>query len=922
MITGATRGGGGRKLAAHLADAKGHNVETVMGATRGLGATEIRAALRELDAGAAGGNTNCHAYHLHLDPGPAETWTDDTRREAWARLETEMGLADAPFVEVRHITWRTLEREDDLERVRAVHGADAMREKDGRHQVLMAHEHRVYDLTRDDGSVIDTAHDFARRDKVGRVFEHDHGFDLVSGRHNRAVAARLDGERPDVAAAIRAAGLTDGPRPQASISPRARAQAERTGIDPRTVGATVLAAWGASDGGAAFAAAIREQGLTLAMGTKAAVVVDGAGGTHPLARLLGKESKAAGDKITAADVAARIGGLDLPRHDAAAGAPAPTAPASTAPTLEPAGLPTPKKISPAPAPNNPKETTHGDAITSRPRAGEVPDRPGSLEFGNGRARAASPAGADGRLEDRRGDRDPQADPREPGPHRSQDRLEPASRSLALALDARPEAVAELRALAATLGGPTPEKANPAPAAAPAGATRPLFEPASAPPPQAAAPSAASLSVRPYDPTRKDNWLRFLNDSTAALNRQSATALQGPTTPGRKPDDDAIKIGIRFGEAIRDAFDAARERAAVEAPVVGGGSEGDHRPSAAGPGRGPEDAGWQGVGARAVRRDLDSDDGGAAPGPAGPPGAAAGGEQDGRPGGGDRGAPGRPEDDPRRAGAAAILAGRNRAAAGRLEIALAGHGDALARIRQKAADLRDPAAAAVRQRAAERASFDVQVTASRARIADVLDSAPWPDPADRSRHRLQDAARDRVTTAKDTAEAAAAAAAARAAELRAGVSVIARTLAVIGLETPSVQAAREADRIAEKARQAAHAVRLDYRENLAHADRLGAAQAVRREQHQQGWERRPDVAGARREAHGNDLVAAALKTGDLQVRDILREEGGLRAAREMLLRREADRIAEIKRHQLHDQRTAAARTALRPGPAAPTPGFRR
>lgn len=347
MITGATRGGGGRKLANHLADAKNHNVETVMGATRGLGATEIRAALRELDAGAAGGNTDRHAYHLHMDPGPAEAWTDDTRREAWARLEAEMGLADAPFVEVRHTTWRTLDPGDDLDRVRAVHGPEAMREQDGLHQVLMAHEHRVYDLTRDDGSVIDTAHDFARREKVARTFEHDHGFDLVPGRHNRAVAARLDDERPDVAAVICSAGLTDGPRPQASVSPRARAQAERTAIDPAAVAAAALAAWRASDGAEAFAAALTERGLRLAQGGKVPVIVDTSGAPHPLARLLGKESKSTGDRIGAAQVRARLTGLDLVPVDQVAALP--QAAPGAAPPASPA-LPDTADAAPTPLP--------------------------------------------------------------------------------------------------------------------------------------------------------------------------------------------------------------------------------------------------------------------------------------------------------------------------------------------------------------------------------------------------------------------------------------------------------------------------------------------------------------------------------------------------------------------------------------------
>ena len=247
MITGATRGSGGKGLANHLADLKGKNIRTEMGATRGLGEADIQGALEELDAGAVASRTGRHLYHMHLDPAPAEPWTEATWRDAWSRLEAEMGLLEAPFVEVRHWTWRDLEPGDDIGRVRAVHGVVAVRMQGSGHQVLMPHEHRAYDLTRDDGSVIDTGFDFARREKVARVFEYDHGFDLVCGRHNRAVAARLDAERPDVAAAMRAAGLCDRDRPVAETTPGERAQAGRTGIDPTDVAALALAAWRASD---------------------------------------------------------------------------------------------------------------------------------------------------------------------------------------------------------------------------------------------------------------------------------------------------------------------------------------------------------------------------------------------------------------------------------------------------------------------------------------------------------------------------------------------------------------------------------------------------------------------------------------------------------------------------------------------------
>ena len=216
-----------------------------------------------------------------------------------------------------------------------------------------------------------------------------------------------------------------------------------------------------------------------------------------------------------------------------------------------------------------------------------------------------------------------------------------------------------------------------------------------------------------------------------------------------------------------------------------------------------------------------------------------------------------------------------------------------------------------------------MAASRANVAAVMATAPFPNPASLNKGNLQDVAHDRVTATMAARAAAAVAAVERAAHLRGRVGLVSRALALIGLETPAVQRAAEAVREAEKAQETAKGSRLDYRDDLAQADRSAAAEAERRQREQERWEERPDVRAAKREDHGTRLVAAALRSGDPQIKDILKEEDGLRLAREMLLRREAEQQAQERRQQLHDQRTAATTTALRPGAVAqPTPEFHR
>ncbi|MHB0699109.1 relaxase/mobilization nuclease domain-containing protein, partial [Roseomonas mucosa] len=290
MIGGATRGSGGGALGRHLSnEAKNEQVIPLEG--RGLIARDVRDQVAELTEMGAHARTRTPLYHVHADPPADRPWSEDERRQYWERFEAEFGLEGRPFAAVGHL-------------------------KDGR-----LHEHRVYLRIRDDGTAIRLDHDHARREKLHRLFEIERGEQLTPGAHNRAVIAAMEREgRHEAAQAMREAGLDTMERPRADTTPRQRAQAERTGADPRAVGAAALAAWQASDGGRAFAAALEERGLRLAQGTKAPVIIDAEGGAHPLARMLGKESKAAGtERIRAADVAARLDGLDLPRHAPGAG---------------------------------------------------------------------------------------------------------------------------------------------------------------------------------------------------------------------------------------------------------------------------------------------------------------------------------------------------------------------------------------------------------------------------------------------------------------------------------------------------------------------------------------------------------------------------------------------------------------------------
>ena len=290
MISGATRVRGGKRLGAHLEDHHGANDETCAGVSRGLVTSGIYNQVQELTDIAAHARSHRPLYHVHVDP--ERTWSAAEWDRYWKLIEMEFGLRRQPFAEAIH----------------AKHGR--------------AHRHRVYSLVTDDGSCINTSHDYARREKLSRIAEAENGERFTAGRHNQSVIAALRSEgREDVASAMEAAELHVAARPCAPLSPAQRQQQERTQVRRADIATAALHAWRGSDCGPAFGQALADHGLRLVQGDDALGVLDLAGGFHPLRKLLDTATRAGGfdTRITAAAITDRLGALELPaRIDTAA----------------------------------------------------------------------------------------------------------------------------------------------------------------------------------------------------------------------------------------------------------------------------------------------------------------------------------------------------------------------------------------------------------------------------------------------------------------------------------------------------------------------------------------------------------------------------------------------------------------------------
>lgn len=312
MQGGASIGSGGSPLGRHLADAKGKNAMTEMGDTRHLGSDDLMEAVAELTQTAAGAPSRTPLYHVHADPAPTERFTAGTWTDYWNRFEAEFGFEDQAFVEARHWTYRRIEaNERTPERdaqIRSIHGDDRVTvNEDKSLSVLMEHRHRVYSRLKEDGHLISLSHDFARREKLHRVFEHDHGFDMVKGAHNKAVAKAIATERPDVVNEMAAQGLLSGGRTRSGLTPQERAQQERTGVPKAEVQTAAFAAWKGSTDRDGFLDRMRASGLHVAMGDSAPVIIDRSGSVHRLVGILSAAAKDAGSRLVKADVEKRVG---------------------------------------------------------------------------------------------------------------------------------------------------------------------------------------------------------------------------------------------------------------------------------------------------------------------------------------------------------------------------------------------------------------------------------------------------------------------------------------------------------------------------------------------------------------------------------------------------------------------------------------
>lgn len=285
MLSGETRGAGGRALARHLTStADSQCARCVEG--RFLAARTLDGQIAEMVRASSGSRTARPILHIHVDPEVGTDRLDVIQH--WVKLfEEEFGLA-------KHA------------RAGVVHS--------GKNGSTRLHAHFVYSVVGPDNRVVCLRNSYRRREKISVLAAHDLGLSFPKLPRPRAIHRALlkDGRTDAARWMVMHCPELRGPVRTAKQSPQQRHMAERTGVETSEVLAALSSAWPSPDA-KAFQRALVRKGFGLARGDKVVVLVDRSGTAHPLARALRQTCRQNGfASPLAADVRAFLSGITLP----------------------------------------------------------------------------------------------------------------------------------------------------------------------------------------------------------------------------------------------------------------------------------------------------------------------------------------------------------------------------------------------------------------------------------------------------------------------------------------------------------------------------------------------------------------------------------------------------------------------------------
>lgn len=245
MILKGNQRGGGTQLARHLLNTQ-DNEHIEVHELRGFMADDLQSALHEAYAVSRGTRAKQFLFSLSLNPPLAAKVPTEAFERAIETIEIRLGLEGLPRAIVFH-------------------------EKEGRR-----HAHAVWSrIDPERMRAINLPHYKLRLRDVAKELYREHGWQMPRGF--------VDSKERDPATFTHAAWQ----------------QAKRAGHDPKALKAMFQECWAASDGGKAFAQALKARGYTLACGDRRGhVAVDYRGEIYAISKFVGVKAK---------DVKARLG---------------------------------------------------------------------------------------------------------------------------------------------------------------------------------------------------------------------------------------------------------------------------------------------------------------------------------------------------------------------------------------------------------------------------------------------------------------------------------------------------------------------------------------------------------------------------------------------------------------------------------------
>lgn len=256
VIKGSARGQSKRdcrNLANHLLSGEENETVEVVSIRGAVGGDDLHAAFAEWRAVSLGSRTRKSLYHASINVGRHETalMTAERWLESVDELEKRLGMEGHPRAIVRH----------------------RKRGREHTHVVWLRVDPMTLKVARD-------SHNYRTHELTSRELEERFGLDVVQGVH------------------VRDKGV---PRPVAAATHGDWQAAERTGVSVAEVSAAIRGAWGKSDCGRAFAAALLRRQLRLARGRRGLVAVDWQGTPHSIPRRLGMKAAEVRQKLADLD---------------------------------------------------------------------------------------------------------------------------------------------------------------------------------------------------------------------------------------------------------------------------------------------------------------------------------------------------------------------------------------------------------------------------------------------------------------------------------------------------------------------------------------------------------------------------------------------------------------------------------------------